>query len=143
MQLALIYHEDNKTFRRCGMKMRTYLITGVLVFVCAFILVSVVASAEKKMPDTVTLKLEGKMPPVTFSHATHTQKAKINCAVCHHKDKDPKEARACRTCHQITGVKDNAPPAKDVFHERCQTCHKESAAKGVNAPTKCTECHKQ
>lgn len=126
------------------MKMRTYLITGILVFVCAFMFAAGVASAQKKIPDTVTLKLEGAtMAPVTFSHTTHTQKAKINCTICHHKDKDPKEARTCRTCHQITAVKDSAPPAKDVFHQKCQTCHKESTAKGVNAPTKCTECHKQ
>jgi hypothetical protein len=123
------------------MKMRMYFVTSMLVFVCTFICAGAAYPAEKKMPDTVTLKLEGKMPPVTFSHITHTQKTKINCVVCHHKDKDPKEARACRTCHQVTGVKDNAPPAKDVFHQKCQTCHKESTAKGTKAPTQCTECH--
>jgi hypothetical protein len=126
------------------MKVRTDLMAGVMVFVCAFVFSVANASAEKKMPDTVTLKLEGaKMAPVTFSHVTHAQKAKIDCAVCHHKDKDPKEARACRTCHQVAEGKDNAPPAKDVFHKKCQTCHKESTAKGVNAPTKCGECHKK
>jgi hypothetical protein len=125
------------------MKMRTYFVTGWLVFVCAFMFVSVAASAEKKMPDTVTLKPEGKMAPVTFSHVTHVQKVKVNCTVCHHKDKDPKEAQTCKTCHQVTGVKDNAPPAKDAFHQKCQTCHKESMAKGVKTPTKCMECHKQ
>ena len=125
------------------MKVRMSLIIGVLIFVCAFAFSAGTASAQKKMPDTVTLKLEGKMPSVIFSHITHTQKAKINCIICHHKDTDPKEARACRTCHQVTGTKDNAPPARDVFHKRCQTCHQESTAKGVNAPTKCTECHKQ
>jgi hypothetical protein len=129
--------EIKKTLRRCKMKVRTYLITGVLVFVCVFILAAGIASAQKKMPDTVTLKLEKtSMPPVTFSHITHTQKAKINCTVCHHKDSDPKEAQACRMCHQV-------PEAKDVFHKKCQTCHKESTAKGVKAPTQCTECHKK
>ena len=126
------------------MRMRIYLITGVLVFVFAFMFVNVAIPAEKKMPDTVTLKLEGAtMAPVTFSHTTHAQKAKINCVVCDHKDKDPKQAQSCRTCHQITGTKDNAPPAKDIFHKKCQTCHKESTAKGVKAPTQCMECHKQ
>ncbi len=121
------------------MKVRKYLITGVLVFVCTFILAAGIASAQKKMPDTVTLKLEKTtMPPVTFSHITHTQKTKINCAVCHHKDRDPKEAQACRICHQ-----GRTKEAKDVFHKKCQTCHKESTAKGVKAPTQCTECHKK
>jgi hypothetical protein len=119
------------------MKVRTYLITGLVVFVCVFMLAVGIVSAQKKMPDTVTLKLEGAaMAPVTFSHTIHVQKAKISCAICHHKDNDPKEAQACKTCHQGT-------EAKDVFHKKCQTCHKESTAKGVNAPTKCTECHKK
>jgi hypothetical protein len=126
------------------MKVKTYLITAVLVFVCGFMFFVNIASAQKKMPDTVTLKLEGaKMAPVTFSHITHSQKATIDCAICHHKDKDPKAPQPCRTCHQVDGIKDNAPMIKDAFHKKCQSCHKESAAKGVNAPTKCTECHKK
>ena len=126
------------------MKVKKYLMTGVLVFVCTLILAAGIASAQKKMPDTVTLKLEGaKMAPVAFSHTTHTQKTKIGCSVCHHKDKDPKEARTCGTCHQTAGAKDNTPSAQDAFHKKCQTCHKESTAKGVKAPTQCTECHKK
>lgn len=126
------------------MNVRTYPIISVMVLVGVFLLSVGTVSAEKKMPDTVTLKLEGaKLAPVTFSHITHTQKVKINCAVCHHKDKDPKEAQPCRTCHQVDGIKDNAPIIKDAFHKQCQTCHKESVAKGVKAPTKCAECHKK
>lgn len=126
------------------MKMRLYLITGMLIFVCNVVFAVSIADAQKKVPDTVILKLEkALMPPVTFSHPAHVQKAKIACTVCHHKDKDPKEAQACGTCHQVTGTKDNAPPAKDVFHKNCQTCHKDSTAKGVKAPTQCTECHKK
>jgi hypothetical protein len=117
---------------------------ALTAFVCMCMFSPGSASAEKKVPDTVTLKLEGaKMAPVPFSHLTHVKKAKVECAVCHHKDKDPKEARACTTCHQATEGKNNAPAAKDAFHKKCQTCHKENAAKGVkNAPTKCAECHK-
>jgi hypothetical protein len=144
MDPTLIYHELKKTFRRYGMKVRTYLVTGLFIFVCAFMFAAGIASAQKKMPDTVTLKLEGgAMAPVTFSHTTHTQKAKISCVVCHHKDNDPKEAQACGMCHQATGAKDSVPSAKDAFHKKCQTCHKESAAKGVKAPLQCTECHKK
>jgi len=119
------------------MKTRTYLITVLLAFVCTFLFAVATASAQKKVPDTVTLKMEKTtLPPVMFSHITHTQKTKINCTVCHHKDSDPKEAQACKVCHQ-------GPEAKDVFHKKCQTCHKESTAKGVKAPTQCTECHKK
>lgn len=110
----------------------------VLLFAASF------AMAEKTMPQTVTIKVEGaKMPPVTFSHATHVDKNKLDCVVCHHKDKDPKQPEACTNCHLVKEVKDNAPIAKDAFHKRCQTCHKEMAAKGKAAPTKCNECHKK
>lgn len=126
------------------MKVKMYLVTSVLVFVLAFMFSASIVSAEKKMPDTVMLKLEGaKLAPVPFSHITHSQKAKIDCAVCHHKEKDLKEAQACGTCHQVGAIKDNALPAKEAFHKQCRTCHKESEAKGVNAPTKCAECHKK
>lgn len=100
--------------------------------------------AQKKAPEPVTIKLEGaKMAPVKFSHATHTDKAKVDCATCHHKDKDPKEPAGCVTCHPVKDAKDNAPVAKDAFHKQCQTCHKDSTAKGKAAPTKCNECHKK
>ena len=126
------------------MKINKYFVTGMLVFVCATVFAAGIVSAQKKMPDAVTLKLEGaKMAPVAFSHTTHTQKTKIACVVCHHKDKDPKEAQACGTCHQTAGAKDSTPSAQDAFHKKCQTCHKESTAKGVKAPTQCTECHKK
>ena len=120
------------------------LLTGMVVLVIVLAFSVNTAFSEKKMPDTVTIKIdEAKMAPVTFSHITHTQKAKIDCAVCHHKDKNPKEPQACPTCHLVKEVKNNAPMTKDAFHKRCQTCHKENAAKGASAPTKCTECHKK
>ena len=47
---SLIYHEHGikKTFRRCEMKVRKYLMTGVLVFVCTFILAAGIASGAEK-----------------------------------------------------------------------------------------------
>jgi len=91
--------------------------------------------------EPVTIKVEGaKMPPVTFPHATHVEKGKVACATCHHKD--AQNPKACTTCHGKE-AKGGAPAFKDAFHERCQGCHKESAAKGMSAPTKCNECHKK
>ena len=102
------------------------------------------AAAEKKPPDVVTIKLEGaKLPPVIFSHPTHTEKAKLDCVTCHHKDKNPKEPEGCLKCHPLKEAKDNAPLAKDAFHKKCLTCHKDSLSKGITAPTKCNECHKK
>ena len=98
--------------------------------------------AQKKPPESVTLKLEeAKFPPVTFSHSVHTDKVKAECVVCHHKD--PKEPGKCMPCHDRNEVKNGAPPIKDAYHKNCIDCHKESVAKKVAAPTKCNECHKK
>jgi hypothetical protein len=114
----------------------------VLLFCLSFLfLASTVVTAADYPKGPVTVKLEGaKMAPVTFSHETHVTKNKLECAKCHHKDaQDPK---ACMTCHKQE-AKDKAPAAKDAFHTLCQGCHKEAAAKGAKAPTKCNECHKK
>ncbi|MDD5243523.1 MAG: cytochrome c3 family protein [Syntrophorhabdaceae bacterium] len=115
------------------------------VAVILFVVMTIcVAGAQKKAPDVISLQLEGaKFPPVPFSHTAHVEKAGVDCVACHHKDKNPKEPDKCAQCHLLKEVKENAPPAKDAFHKNCQTCHKESAAKGINAPTKCAECHKK
>lgn len=104
--------------------------------------VSAMGYTAETPKKNVTIKIEGaKMAPVTFSHTSHVEKHKIDCAKCHHKDaQDPK---ACTTCHMVKEVKDKAPVAKDAFHNLCQGCHKEQAAKGVKAPAKCNECHKK
>ncbi len=112
--------------------------------ICACVLVAFVASAgaaqaaeAPKAP--VVIKADGaKMAPVTFAHEKHS---KVECAKCHHKDAD--SPKACKTCHDIKEVKDNAPKIQDSFHKVCQTCHKEQAEKGAKAPTKCNECHKK
>lgn len=102
------------------------------------------ALADKQPPEPVVIKNEGaKLPPVSFSHKSHVEKAKIDCATCHHKDKNPKEPEGCGKCHPVAGPKDNAPGAKDAYHKLCQNCHKDSSAKGVKAPTACNECHKK
>jgi len=101
--------------------------------------------AQKKTPDEpLTIAIEGgKLPPVAFSHKTHTEKSKIDCAVCHHKDKNPKEPQGCLKCHPAKDTEDNAPMAKMAFHKMCIACHKESSAKNVPAPIKCNECHRK
>jgi hypothetical protein len=102
------------------------------------------ALADKQPPEPAVIKIEGaKLPPVSFSHKTHVEKNKLECVTCHHKDKDPKEPETCVKCHLLTEAKDNAPIAKDAYHKKCQTCHKDSSAKGVKAPTACNECHKK
>ena len=113
-----------------------------ILFISTFIFVINSASAQKMPGNTMTLKLENaKMAPVTFSHGAHGKT--ISCSICHHKDKDPTKPEKCGTCHLVRDVKEKAPPAQDAFHDKCRTCHKESAAKGAKAPTGCNDCHKK
>jgi hypothetical protein len=111
---------------------------------CCFLLLFCLSPAAKAADypkEPVTIKLEGaKMPPVVFSHAVHVEKQTIDCVKCHHKD--PQNPKACTTCHGKE-AKGAQAAARDAFHARCQTCHKEMAAKGLKPPTKCTECHKK
>ncbi|MCX8110038.1 MAG: cytochrome c family protein [Syntrophorhabdaceae bacterium] len=119
-----------------------FIFLTALVF--AFIATISMVSAQKKPAEPMSIKLEGgKLPAVSFSHITHTEKTKIDCVKCHHKDKDPKNPEPCIQCHLIKEVKDNAPIAKEAYHKNCIECHKESSAKGQVAPTKCNECHKK
>ena len=61
-------------------------------------LVSPAVYAANYPKEPVTIKLDGaKMAPVTFSHATHVEKVKVDCAKCHHKD--AQSPKACTTCH--------------------------------------------
>lgn len=104
-----------------------------------FLFGSAVTCAAQVPEQPVVLKTEaGKMAPVTFSHTSHVDKAKLECVTCHHKD--PQNPKACKTCH-AGEAKGKTLSAKDAFHTQCQTCHKEATAKGVKTPTKCTECH--
>jgi len=97
------------------------------------------AQAAEAPKAPVVIKADGaKMAPVTFAHEKHS---KVECAKCHHKDAD--SPKACKTCHDIKEVKNNAPKIQDSFHKVCQTCHKEQAEKGASAPTKCNDCHKK
>jgi hypothetical protein len=117
-------------------------VCAVMVGMLFLLLFSIAAPAVEHPKEPIAIKLEGaKMPPVTFPHETHVDKAKVACATCHHKD--AQNPKACTTCHGAKEAKGGAPLAKDAFHTRCQGCHKESAAKGLSAPTKCNECHKK
>jgi len=108
------------------------------VLLAAFLLVGVAQAADAPK-GTIAIKADGaKMAPVTFTHEGHS---KVECVKCHHKDAD--SPKACKTCHDIKEVKNNASKIQDAFHKACQTCHKEQAEKGGKAPTKCNECHKK
>ncbi len=128
-------------YRRITMRERKLIVASFLLFMCLPFLNA--AAAETKMPGSISLELKGaKQKPVSFSHETHVQKQQIDCALCHHRDKNPKQPQACTSCHPINQGKSGAPQAQGAFHKQCTTCHKESTARNLPAPTKCSECHK-
>ena len=119
--------------------MRSNKFVYALLFGAFFLfLVSSFALAADAPKGPVEVKLEGaKMAPITFSHEKH---AKVDCAKCHHKD--AQAPKGCETCHGKE-AKGATLAGKDAFHNACQGCHKDAAAKGTAAPTKCNECHKK
>ena len=96
------------------------------------------------------LTIAGKKP-ARFNHPTHLNMG-LDCASCHHdKEHAPLSAEAigelsdvsvlrCVSCHNSQNTNKDLQKAKDVFHAKCQTCHKEGFA-GKKGPTKCTSCH--
>lgn len=117
-----------------------------VILVLALLAVSYAIStsfAQKQAPDNIILQIEGKrLAPVPFPHALHVDKAKIDCAKCHHADKDPTQPDRCVKCHPVTAPP-NVTNYKDAYHKQCIDCHKAVVAKGTKAPTKCAECHKK
>ncbi|HAR96638.1 MAG TPA: cytochrome C3 subunit A [Deltaproteobacteria bacterium] len=108
-----------------------------------FLQASTVALSQGPTQD-VTIKLPGaKLPPVGFSHSSHVDGQKLQCALCHHLD--PAQPKACTTCHKPE-AEGKTPSAKESFHQQCVTCHKEQAGKAKKPdkiPTKCNGCHKR
>ena len=111
----------------------------VLVTFLAFVLVVAGSLLAAGAPESVTLT--AKMGNITFPHKAHAETLKIACATCHHGLKEGETPQKCGACH---GVDAKAAIAKDAFHGKCQTCHKDENAKNAKkAPVKCGECHKK
>lgn len=82
-----------------------------------------------------------------WGHEAHAEFLDMNCADCHHKDKDIEpEPQNCADCHEAgapTGKKPEAgtpPNLADAVHARCITCH-EGLFKAEE--TGCGQCHTQ
>jgi len=85
----------------------------------------------------------GKMPLVTFNHATH--KKNQECKSCHHRQDSNNYKCGGSGCHgsQAAG---QAVAIKDAMHKngkgKCWSCHFPAAPQPTK-PLKCVECHKQ
>jgi len=125
-------------------------LVAIVLLATAFVSGAFAAAVEPKESFTIDY-LKNTKNPVVFPHKKHSAENKIECIVCHHKDKSNDDVhKACKECH-IKGKENDIPGVgkainplmnekgtKNIFHERCVKCHKE---KGGKAPTKCKECH--
>jgi cytochrome c5 len=108
------------------------------------------AAAGTLQAPTDAVTIDGKKP-VQFQHKVHLGLG-LECGACHHDaTHQPLNAEAigakkaaadlrCVQCHNADFANDKLRQPKDIFHARCQGCHKA----GVNdkkGPTKCTACH--
>ncbi len=110
-----------------------------LIAVLAFITVATLSFAGEG-PEVIEInKGQKSMAPVSFKHHEHQTRVDGDCLKCHHTEKAGEKAlKPCSDCH---GKDEAAPNYKDAMHKGCQPCHKEQAAAGKAAPTKCKECH--
>lgn len=117
----------------------------VAVITAVFIMLAVVpfvtADSDKAVAPEITIdKIAKKFPGVVLKHKDHQKRMKGDCTACHHKSKKGETPKACSECH---GKVEGAPGLKMAFHKQCKGCHKAKKAEGIEAPTKCTGCHKK
>ncbi len=111
------------------------------------------AATSAKVPKDIIILKGNPMGGVKFLHTAHNKGRKIKCETCHHPSKTEKPAtaaqQACSDCHSKTAQPPMKTNYKAAFHNAaatagiCIDCHKAENAKGMKAPTKCTECHKK
>jgi c(7)-type cytochrome triheme protein len=100
----------------------------VIAFLIAVALVggATVAAQDKKPPEK--LVFQTKSGDVIFTHATHINREKGECATCHEKlwpqsAKEPlKSSGGCRTCHHADG-------RAFEMKGNCVKCHPNGGAK--------------
>jgi hypothetical protein len=97
--------------------------------------------AEKRAPDLVILnELEALYLPVPFDHRGHAEMAEMTqgCVVCHHHTPEGAEHPACKSCHEVSPVREDMrkPSLKAAYHRQCLSCHREWSHE-----TACGVCH--
>lgn len=131
------------------MKVLRVLVIAGLAGVMALGSAVIAAESMVKAPEQ-GITIQGKKP-VVFKHDLHLSMG-LECGVCHHNSAhQPMDKTAmsaipsvedlqCAKCHNDGFANPKLQKRKDVFHARCQTCHKEGV-NGKNGPTKCAGCH--
>ena len=96
-------------------------------------------------PSVVVITLEEKFGPlqrpvVEFDHDKHTKALeKEGCKACHLSDARGKQLSKFGRTEDAK----NLDAQKDLYHDRCMSCHKERTQAGKDSgPVVCGECHK-
>ena len=97
--------------------------------------------SRKLGPDVVILnELEDIYLPVPFDHKGHAKMAEMTrgCAVCHHYTPEGARHPACKSCHEVSPLRQNMqkPSLKGAYHRQCLNCHREWSHE-----TACEICH--
>ncbi len=96
---------------------------------------------KKRVPDLVILnELEELYLPVPFDHKGHADMAEMTrgCTVCHHFTPEGAEHPECKSCHEVSPVREDMrkPSLKAAYHRQCLACHREWSHE-----TACEVCH--
>ncbi len=96
---------------------------------------------QKRVPDMVILnELEDLYLPVPFDHKGHASMAEMTrgCEVCHHYTPEGTEHPACKSCHEVSPIREDMrkPGLKGAYHRQCLSCHREWSHE-----TACEICH--
>ena len=129
------------------MSKKSLVLLVVAVFTMSLALVASLSFAEGDKGAAEIILNSGGTKPATFPHAAH--QAKNDCATCHHKEADGKQAplaagdavAKCDTCHNADFANEKLRTWKDIGHGLCKDCHTKKKDEG--APTKCGDCHKK
>ena len=102
---------------------------------------AIAAEFKERVPDVVILdELEDLYLPVPFDHKGHSEMAKmtIGCAICHHFTPEGTPHPACKSCHEVSPVREDMrkPSLKAAYHRQCLSCHREWSHQ-----TACEICH--
>ncbi|MCP4247852.1 MAG: cytochrome c3 family protein, partial [bacterium] len=78
--------------------------------------------------------------PVPFDHKGHAMMAEMTrgCSVCHHYTPEGARHPACKSCHEVSPVREDMqkPGLKAAYHRQCLNCHRE-----WSHATACEVCH--
>jgi hypothetical protein len=119
---------------------------GILIIAAILLILSYAYAAQNYATIENMAFDHPQRPAAIFEHDEHNETAELedDCSICHHSyegkkliEDESSEDSACSDCHNLKPTVQNAVPLRMAFHNRCKTCHFESA----KGPVLCGDCH--